>query len=269
MNCRIGRSYPYHRRAPWRRLLVLGLVAAPAIYAIDPTELQPAGPLTPGTFEVQEKLKYDAYDDYEAEAETSVEYEVTRKLAVRLFGAVERGEKYDIEGDLKLRLKYVLNPDAERAPIAAVTLEGAFPVGHDNDGIDVDLRLRLTNRLSGENDRHAFHLTLSGKYVGDEDVAHDGIRDIFRKDREDARKFLFMAVPGYTFDLTPQTTLVADVAYKQLAEKGADATLLELGVKHNLGKSTTLALGAGLGLGDDAPDWTARAGIQFRFGGKR
>lgn len=258
-------------RLAWCGILLAGSVAAPLASAIDPTEVQPAGPLEPGTWEVQEKLKYDDYERYEAESETSVEYEFTRRLALRLQVPVETEEEEGTEfGDLKLRLKYVLNPDAERAPFAAVTLEGAFPTGEDSEGVDVDLRLRLTKPLGGVDSKHALHLTLSEKYVGDEHIDDDhGFLESLNLHDDDSREFLFMAAGGYSYRVGSRTTLIGNAVFKQLEEDGRDAKLIEAGIKHDIGKSATLALGLGVGLDNESPDWTARAGIQFRFGGKR
>lgn len=265
----VMRTFLY--RVAWRGILFAIAGVAPLAYAIDPTDVQPAGPLEPGTWEVQEKLKYDDYDRYEAESETSIEYEFTRRLALRLQVPVETEEDENTElGDLKLRLKYILNPDAVRAPFAALTLEGGLPTGEDSEGVDADLRLRLTKPIGGVDSKHALHLTLSEKYVGDEhsDDNHDRFESLLSRN-DDSREFLFMAAGGYSYRIGARTTVIGDAVFKQLDRDEKDAKLLEVGIKHDIGKSTTLALGFGAGLDDESPDWTARAGIQFRFGGKR
>lgn len=258
-------------RVAWSGILFAVVGVAPLAYAIDPTEVQPAGPLEPGTWEVQEKLKYDDYDRYEAESETSVEYEFTRRLALRLQVPVEKEEDENTElGNVKLRLKYILNPDAVRVPIAALTLEGGLPTGEDSEGVDADLRLRLTKPIGGVDSKHALHLTLSEKYVGDEqsDDDHDRFESLLSHN-DDSREFLFMAAGGYSYRIGARTTVIGDAVFKQSDKDGKEAKLLEAGIKHDIGKSATLALGLGAGLDDESPDWTARAGIQFRFGGKR
>jgi hypothetical protein len=235
------------------RAVFVALGIAMTAAALDPTELQPTGKLEPGTFELQQKIEYEQNDESEFVSETSIEYEFTEKWALRLLIPVDAPEDEGAEpGNTGIRLKHVFNPHTESGPIVALTAEAALPTGEDSRGVGGDLRLRFTQGIGGPDAKHKLHLTLKGKYDAGAE-SHE----------RDSR---YEAVAGYTFDVSPRTTLIADVVRKQLKADGANANIVELGVKHAIGDAMTIGAGAGVGFGEQSPDFSAQAGIQFRLG---
>jgi hypothetical protein len=225
-------------------------------FALDPTELQPASPMKPGVFELEGKLKYDSDDgDYELETETSLEYSFTRRFALRLLVPADFPEHEDNDiGDVEVRGKYVLNPDAVVAPLFVVTAAANLPTGDESSGVDWDLRLRVSKRIGNFDFQPKLHANLVWKY--NNDYHHD------------QRLWRYRAVLGYSQLIGKNTTLYTDVFREELKHEGKHANMFEVGFKHKLGKATTLALGAGAGFGSDSPDWRSVLGIQFKFGGK-
>ena len=236
-------------------MLVSALVLAPRAYALDPTELEPAEGLEPGTIEIEQEVQYQETDDYQAESETSIEYELTEHSALKLTIPVEKEEGEDTEVEAGLRYKYVFNPNAERAPIVAASVEALVPIEGDGDCVDGEAGLYVSKALGGDDSKHQLHLNLLGHYEND---AEAGERDMRYK-----------AIAGYGYQATPKTSLVADVVREQLEDSGENANIVEFGVKHEFNDTFAASLGVGAGIGEESPDFTARAGFSLKFGSKR
>ena len=251
---------------PWATLLGLGLITglcAMPSFAIDPTSLQTMSGMEGGAFELKQELKLMKYEDAtEWESETSLEYEFNPRWALRLEVPYEFGDEEDSVGDVEVRLKHVFNPDSPNGFVVGGTAAMTFPTGEDSSGVGGDLRLRLSQWDLGTSGKHGLHGNLRLQY--DTDV-ESGEHHLLREDEPEERDFRLGAVLGYTYQATDATRLVVDVIGEQLKEDGAEAAMVELGLTHKLGNATTLAIGVGAGLGGDGPDYTAKAGLQFRF----
>lgn len=231
-------------------LLALSVVLLmPRAYALDPTSLEPAEVMEGKTFELEQEVSYRDFRDSEVESETSLEYEINPRSALRLSVPVEWEEDEDAEVTFGLRYKFLLNPNAGRAPLIAASIEAIVP--DDGDGVDGELEFYVSKSVGNEG-KHGLHLNLIGYYDDDAD--------------SDERDFQLGAVAGYSYRITPKTDLVADVAWEQLEESGEESTVAEVGVKHDINDTVALALGVGAGIGSDSPDFVAHAGISFRFG---
>jgi len=233
--------------------LVLGwvVVFTPVSYALDPTGLEPAEAMEGKTFELEQEVSFRDYSDSEVESETSLEYEFNQRSALKLMVPVEWEEDEDTEVEVGLRYKLVFNPNAERAPILAASVEAIIP---DDGGVDGEVGLYLSKGVGGEG-KHQLHLNLLGYYDNDAE--------------SDERDFRYTAIAGYSCQVTEKTTLVFDVEREQLEESSENANIVELGVKHEINDTVAVALGVGAGIGEESPDFVARAGISFRFGPNR
>ncbi len=245
-------------------LVVAGaFIVAPSAHAVDPTELEPAEAFDPGVLTLELEGEYDKYNDYEAEAEANLEYAFSDKLGLRLHVPVEFEENEDTEfGDVGVRLKYVFNPDAGTAPIVALSGEVFAPTGDDSSGIGGEVMFTISKALGAE-EKNKLHLMLVGDYNNNDDDEHDHWGD-----DDGERDFYYEAVVGYSYDVSDQTTLVADFVRKQLETDGDNANIVEVGIKHDFNESFSGALGVGAGIGEESPDFTVRGGIEFRFGPK-
>ena len=243
-------------------MCLFGLVASGA-FAIEPTELEPTEGMEAKGVEVEQKVVFEKSDAKVWTSETSVEYALTEQWAVELevpYEFVEGGG--DHVGDVGLSVEYVFNPGSESGLVAGVIAGAAFPTGDDSSGVDADLKLQLSKWNLGGSEKHGVHATLEGKYNNDAGSAE---KHLLREDESGERDFRYAAVLGYTYQATPSTRLVVDVVRKQLAEEDHNANLVEVGLTHKLSESTTVAVGAGIGVGEESPDYLARAGVQFRF----
>jgi len=232
-------------------VLVWAVFFAPVTFALDPTELEPAEAMEGKTFELEQEVSFRDYSDSEVESETSLEYEFNQRSALKLTVPIEWEEDEDTEVDVGLRYKLVFNPNADRAPILAASIEAIVP---DDGGVDGELGIYLSKRVGGAGE-HQLHLNLLGYYDNDAE--------------SDERDFRYMAIVGYSCQVTTKTSLVVDVEREQLEDSSENAIIVELGVKHEFNDTVAVALGVGAGIGEESPDFTARAGISFRFGPNR
>ncbi|MCL4218502.1 MAG: hypothetical protein KJ052_16060, partial [Candidatus Hydrogenedentes bacterium] len=145
--------------------------------------------------------------------------------------------------------------DADSAPIAAVSIETLVPVSGEDNGVDVEAGLYLSKAVGGNDGKHQLHLNVLGYF---DNAAESDERDL-----------RYTAIAGYSCQVTPKTSLVADVVREQLDDHKENANILELGTKHEFNETVAGAIGVGAGLGEDSPDFTVHAGISFRFGSKR
>ncbi len=243
------------QRLSFRFLIVVALVLfplalAPATHAVDPTELEPAEGFEAGALTLEQEFSYDKYDEYRADTETNLEYAFSEKFGIRLHAPVEFDEDDDTEfGNLGLRLRYIFNPEADSAPVVSLSGEAFFPTDEDSSGMGGELTLTLSKGIGDGTNK--IHGTLVGGYNNDSD--------------DHARDFYYEALVGYSYDVSDKTTLVADFVRKQLDEHGENANIIELGIKHEFTDNFEAALGAGAGIGEESPDFTIHAGVEFKF----
>ncbi|MBX7255850.1 MAG: hypothetical protein K1Y02_05775 [Candidatus Hydrogenedentes bacterium] len=234
------------------------LFSAPA-HAVDPTSLEPAEAFTPRTLELELETAYEKYEDAELELEATVGYAFSErwKLEAALPVEYEEGDGTEV-GDASLKLIHTFNPDTEKWPLLGLSLKLAFPTGdhgdEDHGGIDTELMFYAMQSLGGPDSKHQLHLNLGGTFVG-------GASD-------EERDFRYSALLGYSYALNERTTLVADFIREELEENGEDSNMLEVGVKRQVNDSVEVAAGAGIGLGEDSPDFMVKAGIGFKTGQK-
>lgn len=263
-----------------RTFRLMGAVAVAAILArggiagaVEPTHLEPAEELTPHTFELEEELEYVDSDDSVFEAETEISYSLNRRLKIGLMAPFEHEDGEGTEfGDAGVFLEGVLNPDSPQRFLLGGELELQFPTGEDSDHVGGEIQLRMSKYL-GEEDKNGLHANVFGYFnTEDEDDEH-GYFNLFRRFRDDEDEYgddaSFGAALGYTHAATANTTLVADVYYRQDYEGGDDAVMGELGVSHDFNDAFSAGIGVGAGLTSDSPDFEARIAFSFKFGGKR
>ncbi|MCC6696068.1 MAG: hypothetical protein IT365_10610 [Candidatus Hydrogenedentes bacterium] len=226
------------------------IIIVPFSYALDPTRIEPAEAMDGKTFELEQSVQFQNFDEKTTESETSLEYEFNKRSALKLTLPVEWEEDNDTEVEVGLRYKFVFNPDAERAPIVAASIEALAPVD-GGGGVDGELGLYLSKGIAGDG-KHQLHLNLMGYYDNDAE--------------SDERDLRYSVLAGYSCQVTPKTSLMAGVEREQLEDSDENSNIVELGMKHECNETVAVALGVGAGIGEESPDFTVRAGISFRFG---
>jgi hypothetical protein len=268
-----GNHGKYERAPRWRVVPALFGVMCFGVssWAVDPTSLEPVEPFEPHLLTIQEETQYDHFHHYELVTETNLLCDFTRNLGGELTVPTELDEKEPKGiGDVRLRLKYVFNPDQETGPMVALSGEIALPTAKESAGLGGDVDLRITMPLGESDAHHKLHLTLKETYFSGADTSSwrrwDFDEGGFRSYSGD-REFAYQVVFGYSRLFGPATEFRADIDREQLDVKGHNANVIQAGISHDFGDSTTVMLGGGVGLGGDSPDFRIRTGIEFRWGG--
>ena len=245
-------------------------VAWPA-QALDPTSLEPVEPFEPHLITLQEETQFDRYHHYELETETNLLYDATKNLGFEFSVPAELDDKEPKGiGDVRLRLKYVFNPDEESGPMVALSGEVVAPTARESAGLGADADLRITLPLGESEAHHKLHLTLKETYFSGADTSPWRRLDFDTGQFESYpgdRKFAYQVVAGYSRLFGPATEFRLDFDREQLDVKGKTANVIQAGFTHDFNDTVSVMLGGGVGLGSDSPDFRVRTGIEFRFGG--
>lgn len=254
---------PYWHSASW----TLGLAAIATFcqstaFAADhlnleeglPIEVEDAYPIPYQGRELQGVFRYERTEDGEDRfvVEPRIEYGFAPNWQARLavpfqFGSAEE----DGIGDVGLEVFYNFNTESLQLPAFAVSVSADFPTGSDSAGVDPTLKVIATKTLGTGANLDRLHVNAAYSY-------NDQRQDEERRDR-------FSAVLGYSRRLNPETILLADLVYEQEEEEDKEAFLVELGIRYQRTPLNVLAIGAGVGLSKDSPDFRLTAGFQQSF----
>ena len=136
-------------------------------------------------------------------------------------------------------------------PSLAVKAEFELPTGINSDGLDTTLQFIATKTITEADSQDRLHFNLAWEH----NMAADS----------GERANRFAAVFGYSRKLSDQTVFLADILREQSLQEGAEATVIEGGVLHQLTEQLTVSGGLGFGLGEESPDLRATVGIQYTF----
>lgn len=155
-------------------------------------------------------------------------------------------------GDLRLQLMRQLHEETTLLPAFAAFLRLDVPTGHDSRGLDTTVRLAATKTLGAEPDTHQLHVNV----VWTRNAA-PGVDE-----RTQVRRLLV----GYSTLLGERTALVGDLIREEERSRGALGTIVELGLRRELSRETTLSLGVGTGRGSpEVSRWRLMAGLERSF----
>lgn len=259
-------------------------LCAMTAHAIDPTNLKPAGEVGAGVVEIKQEAEYSKDDNDSGELSTDISYGVNRHFKIGVVIPFEYDEEEDTEfGDVGVYIKGILNPDNANHFYVGGEIELLAPTGEDSDNIGGEVQLRLSKYLDAD-ETHGVHLTLTGYYDTKDDeeeyarhyhllfsprenLRHDLLRRHFFE-AEDTDQFTFGTALGYTYAIAPSTKLTLNGFFKEDYSGDDDALMAEVGLTHNFTDAWSGAIGVGIGLTDESPDFTAKAGLSYKFGGK-
>ena len=136
-------------------------------------------------------------------------------------------------------------------PSLAVKAEFELPTGIRSDGLDTTLRFIATKTITEDESQDRLHFNLAWEH------------NMAASSGERANRFA--VVFGYSRKLSDETVFLADILREQSLQEGAEATVIEGGVLHQLTEQLTVSGGLGFGLGEESPDLRATVGIQYTF----
>lgn len=181
-----------------------------------------------------------------------LEYGLARSLSLGIapsysFGNAEEGGR----GAVELELEYnVLEPSGMR-PSVTIVPAVSIPFGPGGEAVQSEIELRATQPLGSARTSPRLHLNVAWRHL------HDPDRDE-RRDR-------YFAAVGVNVPVAPSTAVAFDLVREPSRERGKVDNFIEAGVRHAIDDKTSLGVGAGAGLGPDAPDFRLLVGFQRSF----
>jgi hypothetical protein len=150
--------------------------------------------------------------------------------------------------DVRLAALYNFNQETLRVPALALVGEIEFPTGEESEGLDTTLKFIATKTVGRSSLLHRVHLNLAWKRNS--------------QPLPDERENYYMAAIGYDRRIGATGMLIFDFVREQEKEKGKDANLFEVGYRYQLTPLMVFAIGAGVGIGDESPDFRIAVGFQ-------
>lgn len=239
-------------------LLGFGLAAAMPAAGVDvnsnlsPLEVQDAEPADVGSRSIDVGGRFQRTDNggREWQLQPKVKLGLARDMQLDLGTAIVGGQTREGTGDVSARLLYRVWEEDPRneLPAVALSLRADFPSGVDSTGVDTDVRVIVSRKLSSKGNGYA-NLTW----------LHDASA------RPGNRGHRFGLVLGYARALSQQTNLVSDVVLRQHQILGKAEGIVELGLRHAPAKDTVLAAALGWGANEDAPRYRLLFSVQRGF----
>jgi hypothetical protein len=254
----------------WLRILALAALIAAGPFAILPpqavagdhhrleeglpVEVEDAFATGYRNRELQTVIRYERSDqgDDLVYLEPRLEYGIWPNAEIQVAVPVRMGSA-DRTGSGDIDLSALYNFNHETLILPALSLEGTvtFPTGKDSDGLDTELKFLATKTVGRTSRLHQLHLNVSW------------LRNDEREDGE--RRNRYKAMLGYSTSLSADLIFVADIVREALEEDGEYSNLLEAGVRYQFSPLTVLAIGAGIGIGEESPDGRITGGFQRSF----
>lgn len=219
-----------------------------------PTTIEDAYPIAYKGREIQGQARYERTSDGKSQLVLDPRLELGAfrngqiKIAVPFrLGSGDRSGS----GDIGLEAFYNFNNESLRLPALALSARADLPSGKDSRGVDTQFKFIATKTLGAGARLQRLHLNLS---------YFNNARAAFNE-----RSHRYGAVLGYSQRLGPDTVGILDFVREQDRRAGQTANILELGLRRQVTPLTTLALGAGVGIGRDSPDFRLTGAFQKSF----
>lgn len=154
-------------------------------------------------------------------------------------------------GNVDIELLKALNAETELLPIFALEAGADFPTGFDSRGVNTGVKFLATKTVGESATLPRLHFNLSW-------VHNIGGTADQRRDR-------YIALLGFSRFLPGDNVLVMNVGREQELEKDKTANLVEAGLRRMFMERSVISVGAGAGLGADAPRFRVTVGFQYIF----
>lgn len=219
-----------------------------------PTELTDAYPTAYLNREIQGIIRYDRTNDNENRLllQPRLEYGLARNWQASVDVPVYAGNADRTgSGDVRLEALYNFNTESKLLPAFALSGRVDFPSGKDSAGIDTAVKLIASKMIVPSTLFHRVHFNAVW-------YRNAGAS-------EDERENRYALIAGFDVRAGKDATLVVDFVREQDRKHGENANILELGIRRQITPFTVISLGAGVGIGDESPDYRLVAGFQYSF----
>ena len=218
-----------------------------------PVEVEDAYPIPYKGRELQGVFRYDRNNGEDIFIlEPRVEYGFAPNWQGRIAVPFELGSGVEDDiGDVGLEIFYNFNAESLGTPAFALSAGVDFPTGEDSAGVDPNVRFIVTKTLGAAANLDRLHLNVSYNVNTSRKAGE-------RDDR-------LAAVLGYSRRINSETIFLTDFIYEQEKKQEEEVFILEAGIRYQLSPRNVLAIGSGVGLNEDAPDFRISLGFQQSF----
>lgn len=219
-----------------------------------PTEIEDAYPTAYRNREFQLQGRYERTDDGQNRfvVDPRLEYGFARNWQGRINLPFQLGSADKTgSGDVGLEAFYNFNTESLSSPAFAVSAKADLPTGRNSSGLDTQWKFIATKTLGAATRLQRVHFNF---------IYHNNANA-----RANERSNRYGVILGYSQRVGPDTLLVADYVREQEKERGKTADIVELGLRRSLTPLRVFALGAGVGIGNDAPKFRVTAALQQSF----
>jgi len=219
-----------------------------------PTEITDAYPTAYMNREIQGILRYDRTSDDENRLvmQPRIEYGFARNWQGSIDVPVYAGNADRTgSGDVRLEALYNFNTESKLLPAFALSGRVDFPSGKDSAGIDTAVKFIASKMIVPSTLFHRAHFNAVW-------YRNAGAS-------EDERENRYALIAGFDVRAGKDAILVVDFIREQDLKHGENANILELGIRRQITPFTVISLGAGVGIGDESPDYRLVAGFQYSF----
>ena len=219
-----------------------------------PVEVEDAYPTAYRNREWQLQGRFERTDDGKNRfvVDPRLEYGFARNWQARINVPFQFGSADKIgSGDVGLEAFYNFNTESLSLPAFAVSAKADLPTGRNSSGVDTQFKFIATKTLGAGRKLQRVHFNF---------IYHNNANA-----RATERSNRYGVVLGYSQRVGPDTLLVADYVREQEKMRGKTSDILELGFRRSLTPLRVLALGAGVGIGKDSPDFRITAALQQSF----
>lgn len=219
-----------------------------------PTEVEDAYPIAYKGRELQVQARYERTADGKNRLvlDPRLEYSFARNWQARINVPFRLGSADKTgSGDIGLEAFYNFNTESLSTPAFAVSARADLPTGKDSRGVDTQFKFIATKTLGAGNRLQRLHLNLIYRHNAQAQATERSNR--------------YAAIVGYSQRLNADTVGILDFVREQELKENKTANILEVGLRRQMTPLRTLAIGAGVGIGQDSPDFRLTAAFQQSF----
>ncbi len=219
-----------------------------------PTEVEDAYPIAYKGRELQVQARYERTADGKNRLvlDPRLEYGFARNWQARINVPFRLGSADKTgSGDIGLEAFYNFNTESLSTPAFAVSARADLPTGKDSRGVDTQFKFIATKTLGAGSRLQRLHLNLIYRHNAQAQATERSNR--------------YAAIVGYSQRLNADTVGILDFVREQELKENKTANILEVGLRRQMTPLRTLAIGAGVGIGQDSPDFCLTAAFQQSF----
>lgn len=218
-----------------------------------PVTVEDAYPIKYRSLELQGLSRWDRVDgDDRIVVEPRIEYGLLRNLQATIGAPYRFGDAEDAhEGEASAEALYNFNSEGIVLPAVSVGVGVRAPFDTRDDGLESEVKGVLTKSLGSWGTRYIprqVHFNASWRHKDDALPGDRSNRD-------------FIGI-GYSQAVSNEVVMVFDAYRKELALKGSEEKMAEIGLRIQLDPHSVLSFGAGAGLNDESPDARVLVGYQ-------